>query len=80
VWHYLIELQRKGDAALALAHIREHDGSRIERRKLELFMLDVARANGWNAADDYKRWVYEPIRHTPSKGASAFAQSILKKL
>jgi hypothetical protein len=80
VWHYLLELERKGREALALAHIREHAGGRIDRRRLEWFMVDVAKANGWGAAEDYKQWVYQPIRHTPSKGAKAFAQAIASKI
>lgn len=79
-WHYLIELERKGTGAFALAHIRHHEGLRIDRQSLQWFMIDVAKANGWNAIQDYRRWVYQPIRHTPSRGTEPFVQSILSKL
>jgi len=75
-WHYLIELERKGNEALALAHIREYAGARIEPSRLHQFMIDVARANGWNATEEYPHWVYRPIRHTPSKGIDTFARAI----
>jgi hypothetical protein len=79
-WHYLIELERKGADALALAHIRHHDGLRIDRQSLQWFMVDVAKANGWTAAEDYRHWIYQSIRHTPSRGAEPFVQAILSKL
>jgi len=80
VFHYLIELERKGDEALALAHIRHHAGSQITPKQLHAFMVNVARANGWNAVEDYKDWVYQPMRHPPSKGAESFAKIIIQKL
>lgn len=80
VWHYLVELERKGSEALALAYVRHHAGEEIDRRRFHYFMIDVARENGWNAVDDYKHWVYQPIRHTPSRGATAFANAIATRL
>lgn len=79
-WHYLVELERKGAEALALAYIRHAAGKQIERRQLQYFMVDVARENGWSAVDNYKQWVYQSIRHTPSRGPSAFANAIAAKL
>jgi len=80
VWHYLIELERKGDAALALAHIRQQSGEQIERSRLQDFMLDVARANGWSVAANYDQWIFQSIRHTPSRGTQAFADAIAGRL
>jgi hypothetical protein len=79
-WHYLIELERKGNEALALAHIQHRTGEKIDQRELGHFMVEVARENGWNAIEKYKHWVYQPIRHTPSRGADAFASAITAKL
>ncbi|WP_334026284.1 hypothetical protein [Burkholderia gladioli] len=79
-WHYLIELERKGNEALALAHVRNRTGEQIEHTELARFMVDVARENGWNAVENYKHWTYQPIRHTPSRGPDAFASAITAKL
>ncbi|MFG0232937.1 hypothetical protein [Achromobacter sp. 413638] len=80
VWCYLIEIQRKGAEALALLHVRHHNGQRIEKRELEQFMLEVARKNGWGAKDYFKKWVCIPIKHRPKKGTQAFTQDIIKQL
>lgn len=79
-YHYLIELERKGNEALALAHIRHHAGSQLPPQQIQTLMVNVAKANGWNALEDYKNWIYQPVRHTLSKGAEAFAKSIIQKM
>ena len=80
VWHYLIELQRKEEVPIALLHIRDHAGNRIDRARIEQFMIDVARENGWSATLFYRTWVCLTIKHKPKSGAESFANSIIKKL
>lgn len=80
VWHYLIELQRKGTGGHALQYIRDHAGGRIDPRRIEQFMFDVARENGWSAKQYYKNWICVSIKHKPSKGVESFAQAIINKL
>jgi hypothetical protein len=79
-WHYLIELERKGKETLAVAHIRHHAGAQIEEQRFHYFMNDVAKANGWTAVEGYKMWVYQPIRHTPSRDLGSFVTHIYTKL
>ena len=79
-WRYLVELQRKGDAALALQYIQAHSGERIAPSKIGQFLIDVAKENGWGAKEHYRGWICVPIRHSPSKGVTAFAEKIIKNL
>nr|WP_315481934.1 hypothetical protein [uncultured Undibacterium sp.] len=80
VWHYLIELQRKEEVAIALLHFRDQSGNRIDRSRIEQFMLDVARENGWSAKQFYRNWIFQTIKHKPRSGTESFANSIIKKI
>lgn len=80
VWHYLIELERKGTDAFALLHIRSHDGCEIEWNRLAQFMINVAVANGWRAKKHYKGWVFESLEHPKKNRIEALAKAIIKAL
>jgi hypothetical protein len=77
VWHHFIELERKGTGAHSLAYIRQTDGEAIDGRQIGLFMLDVARCNGWSAYSAYPSWKLQRIKHSPKHGIARFAQFIL---
>jgi hypothetical protein len=79
-WRYLVELQRKGDAKLALQYIRTHSGERIGAAKIEQFLIDVAKENGWRAKKYYRSWICISIRHPPGRDMETFAQAIINEL
>lgn len=80
VWHYFIELERKGTEAHTLAHIRVANGLPIERRSIGIFMKEVAEENGWSASDARPEWIFKRIKHSPQKGAEWFAAKLIKTI
>lgn len=80
VWHYLIELERKGSDAFAVQHIRAHDGKEIEWARLAQFMVTVAVENGWKAKKYYRSWVFKRIDHSTKNRIEALANAIVKTL
>jgi hypothetical protein len=80
VWHYFIELERKGAEAHTLAHIRVANGLPIERRSIGIFMKEVAEANGWSASDARPEWIFKRIKHSPKKGIKWFANKLIKTI
>lgn len=80
VWHYFIELERKGTEAHTLAHIRVANGLPIERRSIGIFMKEVAEENGWSASDARPEWIFKRIKHSPLKGPEWFANKLIKML
>ena len=79
VWHYLVEVQRKG-SAMALLHIRTQDGQAINPLALEKFMIHVALQNGWGARDLYKNWKFSRISHPSHNRVAGLADAIIKVL
>lgn len=80
VWHYLIELQRRKNVAIGLLHFRDHSGNRIDRERIEQFMIDAMRENGWSAQEFYRSWIFQSINHISKNGAESFASLIVRKL
>lgn len=79
-WHYFIELERKGQEAFAIQHVRTHSGEAIPAKRLGSFMINVASCNGWQAKDHYKHWVFGRINHPTNDRAATLARAILESV
>jgi hypothetical protein len=80
IFHYFIELERKNTEAHSLAHISAISGAEIDARNFHFFMIEVARANGWNASSNRPNWRFERVRHSPTRGIQPFAAAICSAL
>jgi len=77
IWHYLIDIERKGLESPSVAHFWHESGAQIEPRDLKMFMNEVAIENGWRARRGRPHWIFgQPIRHTPKDGIKRFAKRI----